>query len=589
MKHDIAIIGMACRFPEADDLSSYWELLCKGREAVSFFTEREIEPEWRHLLGNPRFVRAGAVIEGLDRFDAGFFGFSPREAQLIDPQHRLFLEACWSALEDAGYGDPDGIDAPVGVYAGSWASSYRSRIQAALSDTQEEYLSWVGTGTDFLTTLISHNLNLRGESVAVRTVCSTSLVAVHLACQSLLMGNTDMALAGGVSIDAKQKTGYLAYEGGLYSSDGRCRPFDRAGSGTTRGSGLGVVVLKRLADALSDRDHIYALIKGTSTNNDGRRKPSFHLPSVEGIAEVAATALALSEVDPESISLIEAHGSGSPIADALEVEGLSSGLGPRAARSCALGSVKGNFGDTVEACGVAGLIKVALSLSRRRRPPTVHFREPNPRIGIERTPFFVSSELLDWSCAGPRRAAVNALGIGGTNAHAVLEEAPARALTQASGRPHLLLLSALAEAPLAALRARLAAWLREHPQTALADLELTLSRGRKALPTRWCAVVSTLAELVDALESDPPPSAVPQEAAPGRHVLPARPGRDDLRRAASVWRAGGTLDWSQCRAATPAQILPLPTYPFQRQSHWLEQPERQPVQHGFLPWTGCSL
>src|SRR5689334_3676007 len=372
----VAIVGMACRFPGAPTIEQFWRNLKEGRESITFFSEDELEADIRQLAKDPNFVRAGAIIDDIDLFDAAFFKMSPREATLTDPQHRLFLECAWTALESAGYGDGESRGAVVGCYAGSWASSYPVRAAAQVATPADEFQVLVGGGLDYLTTLVSYKLNLTGESVAVQTACSTSLVAVHLACQSLMDGDIDMALAGGVSIDARQKTGYLYQDGLIFSPDGHCRPFDRLAKGTVRGYGLGVVVLKRLEDAVRDRDHIHAVIRRTAINNDGHHKIGYTAPSGRGQTDVITTAMVFADVRADTIGYVEAHGTGTPLGDPIEIEALTRAFAGVKPGSCAVGSVKSNFGHLVEAAGVAGLIKAVSALEHGEIPPTLHYVEP---------------------------------------------------------------------------------------------------------------------------------------------------------------------------------------------------------------------
>src|ERR1700730_1717972 len=319
---DVAVIGMACRVPGASDIKSFWDNLRSGRESITIFRDEEIDPGSRWLLSNQEFVKAGAILEDIDCFDAAFFKMSPREAELTDPQQRMFLECVATALEDAGYGDFE-QSSLTSIYAGSWMSSYAGRTTGQLKSPADEFQALLGSGLDYLTTRISYKLNLKGESIAVQTACSTSLVAVHLACQSLFAGQSDMAIAGGVSVDARLKAGYLHQEGMVYSRDGHCRPFDHLSQGTIRGHGMGVVVLKRYDDAVRDRDHVYAIIKGTAINNDGYDKIGFTAPSVDGQAAAIQSALVTANIPANTIGYVEAHGTATPLGDPIEVDALN--------------------------------------------------------------------------------------------------------------------------------------------------------------------------------------------------------------------------------------------------------------------------
>jgi len=464
----VAIVGMAGRFPGAADVDELWRNLRLGVESISRLTPAEMLAAGvaAELIADPRYVPAKGVLDGVELFDAEFFGFTPAEAELMDPQHRLFLECCWQACEDGGY-DPRRYTGRIGVYAGAGSPSY---LLAQLLDRPDRLSAAGGlavrlfNGSDFLTTHVSYKLNLRGPSVAVQTACSTSLVAVHLACQALLAGDCDLALAGGVSLRNLYREGYLFEEGGVLSPDGHCRAFDAAAAGTVPGDGLGLVALRRLADARADGDAITAVIKGTAINNDGAAKVGFTAPSVSGQAEVIAAAQAVAGVSPDTIAYVEAHGTGTALGDPIEVAALSQAFGAAADGRrgyCALGSLKSNLGHLDAAAGVAGLIKTVLALHHGELPPSLHYETPNPQIDFAASPFYVNARLRPWPAGeAPRRAGVSAFGIGGTNAHVVLEEAPrprrretaAAAGSAASAGPHparpcqLLVLSARSEA-----------------------------------------------------------------------------------------------------------------------------------------------
>ncbi len=506
----IAIVGMACRFPGSADVDEFWRALRAGKEAVTFFSEEElrsagVDPA---LLENPHYVRAKGVLAGVDLFDAEFFGFSPREAELTDPQQRLFLECAWTALEDAGH-DPASYPGTIGVYAGAGWTSYllfNLATQSGLLESDAGHQTLLGNDKDNLTTRVSYKLDLHGPSVAVQTGCSTSLVATALACQSLLSYHCDVALAGGVSVTVPQ-TGYLHRAGGILSPDGHCRAFDARAQGTVIGSGAGVVVLKRLEEAIAEGDHIYAVIKATAINNDGALKAGYTAPSVEGQTKCIVEAHALAGVSPGSITYVEAHGTGTALGDPIEVAALTRAFreGTSANGFCALGSVKTNLGHLDAAAGVAGLIKTALALQHREIPPSLHFESPNPQIDFAGGPFYVRATLAPWETGGtPRRAGVSSFGLGGTNAHAVLEEAPAPAPSRHDGSPQLLILSARTEEALESATTRLARHLREHPELELADVAHTLRVGRKGFAHRRFLICRDTGEAVRALEERDP-------------------------------------------------------------------------------------
>ncbi|HEU4508571.1 MAG TPA: SDR family NAD(P)-dependent oxidoreductase [Pyrinomonadaceae bacterium] len=485
----IAIIGMAGRFPGARNIEQFWHNLRDGVESISFFTDEELEAAGIEpaLLNAPNYVKAGAVLEDIDLFDASFFGFNPREAALTDPQHRFFLECAWEAMESAGY-DSERYDGAIGVYAGVGMNSYLLNLYTNREMTREVSAVQVtiGNDKDHLPTRVSYKMNLRGPSMAVQTACSTSLVAVHLACQSLHSYQCDMALAGGVSI-APHKSGYLYQEGGIFSPDGHCRAFDAKAQGTVGGSGAGVVVLKRLADALADGDRILAVIKGSAINNDGAVKVGYTAPSVKGQVEVITMAQDLAEVDPRSISYIETHGTGTLLGDPIEFEALNQAF--RASTEdkgfCAIGSLKTNVGHLDTAAGVAGLIKTVLALQHKQLPPSLHFTAPNPQIDFPNSPFFVNTTLTEWKNGStPRRAGVSSFGIGGTNAHLVVEEAPPVEVVHRSRRPQLLLLSAKTDSALEQTTNNLMAHLERDTDVNLADVAYTLQVGRRSFSHR---------------------------------------------------------------------------------------------------------
>ncbi|HEX3526901.1 MAG TPA: amino acid adenylation domain-containing protein, partial [Thermoanaerobaculia bacterium] len=509
----IAVIGMAGRFPGAASVDELWANLCEGHEAVVSFTDEEllaagVRPE---MLADPRYVKSGMVLEGIELFDAELFGFTPREAEMMDPQHRLFLESSWQALEAAGY-DPRRVPGRVGVWGGADMSTYAFHLLARPDLLQEAGLwaAWQGVDKDFLATRVSYELNLRGPSVAVQTACSTSLVAVHHACRSLASGECDTALAGGVCVSASQRAGYLYEEGGISSPDGHCRAFDARARGTISSSGVGVVVLKRLEDALRDGDTIRAVIRGTAINNDGSLKVGFTAPSIEGQAEVIATAHAAAGVPPSSIGYVEAHGTGTSLGDPIEVAALTqafrrTGVETERQGFCGLGSIKTNIGHLGSAAGVAGLIKTVLALEHRQIPPSLHFETPNPAIDFAKSPFRVMDRLTDWEVdGGPRRAGVSSFGIGGTNAHAVLEEAPP-AEPSGDSRPYqLLLLSARTTGALEEATDKLATWLERHPEALLADVAHTLRRGRHSFDHRRMLVCASREDALQTLASRDP-------------------------------------------------------------------------------------
>jgi amino acid adenylation domain-containing protein len=508
----IAIVGMAGRWPGADSVDQFWRNLVAGVESITHFTVDELEDNFDAATrAAANFVRARPILENVDRFDAEFFGMYAKEAELTDPQHRLFLECSWQALEDAGY-DPASYAGSIGVFAGSSINTYflnnvlgeRSSTEGFVSNYQVgEYPKLLGAGSDFLSTRVSYKLDLRGPSMTLHTACSTSLLAVAQACQSLMLYQTDMALAGGVSITFPQKRGYQHLEGGMVSADGRCRPFDADASGTIFGDGAGVVLLKRLDEAVADGDHIYAVVRGFGVNNDGAAKVGFTAPSVAGQAAAIEMAHALAGIEPRSVSYVECHGTATPLGDPIEIAGLTQAFGAGNAdlQFCRIGSVKGNIGHLDAAAGITGLIKTALSLQHDLLPPSLHYQRANPQIDFPKTPFRVNAALTPWPRATtPRRAGVSAFGVGGTNVHVVLEEAPSRSSAAAAAGAELLVLSARSAVALDAARHRLAVHLREHPAP-LADVAHTLQVGRRAFDYRAALVARDVADAVAKLES----------------------------------------------------------------------------------------
>nr|QEO74853.1 Beta-ketoacyl synthase [uncultured bacterium] len=508
---EIAVIGMAGRFPGAKDVEQFWRNLRDGVESISFFSDEELRAAGvaDAALASPNYVKARGALADSELFDASFFGVPAREAEIMDPQHRHFLECSWEALENAGY-DPETFKGAVGLFAGNGMNTYLRNVLSREDLVQSigVMLTGMGAEKDHLTTRVAYKLGLRGPAVTVQTSCSTSLVAVALACQSLLSGACDLALSGGVSISGSQHEGYWYQDGGILSPDGHCRTFDADAQGTVSGAGVAIVVLKRLADALADRDTVLAVIKGSAVNNDGGVKVGYTAPGLEGQAQVIRAAQIAAEVDPETISYVEAHGTATALGDPVEVAALTQAFRSRTQRRsfCALGSVKSNVGHLDTAAGVAGLIKTVLALKHSELPPSLHYTSPNPRIEFADTPFFVNAELRPWeSEAGPRRAGVSSFGIGGTNAHVIVEEAPEPAQTDDGGRAlRLLTLSARSAAALDAATDNLAAHLAAHPEQGLADVAYTLQVGRKSFAHRRALVCGSREEALSALrECDP--------------------------------------------------------------------------------------
>ncbi|WP_394829002.1 type I polyketide synthase [Pendulispora albinea] len=506
----IAIVGMSGRFPRSPDLDAFWKNLRDGVELISFYTDDEllargVAPE---LVRDPSFVKAASTLEGIDAFDAAFFGFLPRAAEIMDPQHRLLMECAWETLEDSGY-DTARDARLVGLYAGAAMNGYLIfHLVGNPAATSAGYVALqLANDKDYMPSRISYALDLRGPSCLVQSACSTSLAAIHIACQSLLNHECDMALAGGVAGLVHNRFGYQHVPGGIFSPDGHCRSFDADGQGTIFGSGLGMVALKRLEDARADGDTIRAVILGSAVNNDGSSKVGYTAPSVDGQAEVIAEALANAGVPADTISYVEGHGTATQLGDPIEVQALTKAF--RAStdkrRFCALGSVKSNLGHLDAAAGVTGVVKTVLALAHRQIPPSLHFRAPNPRVDWEHGPFFVNTQLAEWPRGNtPRRAGVSSFGIGGTNAHVILEEAPEPAPAAPSAPHQLVLLSARTEAALDAMTVRLADHLEAHPELVLADVAHTLRIGRRTFSERRAFVVRDRDDAIQVLRARDP-------------------------------------------------------------------------------------
>jgi acyl transferase domain-containing protein/thioesterase domain-containing protein/acyl carrier protein len=510
---DIAIVGMAAHLPGAGSVAEYWANLRAGVESIRALSREELlrAGEAAHLIDRPDYVPHAAPLDGFSRFDAEFWGLSPKDAAVMDPQHRQFLEVAWEAFENAGH-MPERFDGRIGVFAGCGMGSYFYFNLCSHPDLVEQtglfLLRHTGNDKDFLSTRLSHILDLRGPSVNVQTACSTSLVAVHYAAQALLGGECDMAVAGGVTIELPQGRGYLYKEGEILSPDGHCHAFDHRAQGTVFGSGAGAVILRRLSDAIADGDHVWAVIKGTAVNNDGADKAGYLAPSVGGQAAAVAEAQAVAGVTADTVDYVECHGTGTYLGDPIEVAALTEAFRKTSAETgyCRIGSVKTNIGHLDTAAGVASLIKVAMALKHGEMPPSLGFEKPNPAIGFDGSPFRVNDRLTPWQRRkGPRRAGVNSLGVGGTNAHAVVDEAPERAAGDEAAFPfHLLTLSARNKAALEEGTARLAGYLGENPGLDMADVAWTLQNGRRAFDRRRVTVAETAEEAARLLaEGDP--------------------------------------------------------------------------------------
>jgi amino acid adenylation domain-containing protein len=511
LSNALAIVGMSGRFPGAPTVAEFWRNQLAGVESIAHFRVEDLEvANAAAVAADPTYVPARPVLDDVDLFDAAFFGIYPKEAELMDPQQRIFLECCWEAIEDAGY-DPLNCPAMTGVYAGCSPSTYFLRHVCRDRRFIEDYVSGyqvanypvtLGSNVDFLATRVSYKLNLKGPAFTMVAGCSTSLIAVCQAAQALQTYQCDMALAGGVSISFPQKRGYPYQEGGMVSPDGHCRAFDENANGTVFGAGAGVVVLKRLEDAVADGDSIYAVIRGFATNNDGSDKVGYTAPSVEGQANVIAMAQALAGVSPDSIGYVEAHGTGTPLGDPIEMAALTKAFRThtKAKQFCAVGTAKTNVGHLDIAAGITGLIHATHIVRDGVFPPTLHFQKPNPKLDLENTPFFLNSKRKEWRQEnGPRRAGVSAFGVGGTNAHVVLEQAPARQSSPSDRSMQLLVLSARSEKALENATTNLYHYLNGHPGLNLADAAWTLQAGRGSFPCRRAIVARDVPEAIASL------------------------------------------------------------------------------------------
>ena len=503
----IAIVGMAGRFPGAPDIEALWRNLCAGVESVRSFSEEELRQAGvdPRVTDDPDYVNAGAPLDEADGFDASFFGITPREAELMDPQHRIFLESAWTALEDAGC-DPTRFDGQIGVFGAVARNTYflhNALVYRDLVESGATYEAMLGSDKDFPATRVAYKLNLTGPAFSVQSACSSSGVALHLACQSLLNGECDAAIVGGARVHVPQTAGYHWVEGGIPSRDGHCRPFDERAQGCIYGSGVATVVLKRLEDAIEDRDRIYSVILASALNNDGADKAGFTAPSVSGQARVVAEALAVGDIDPDSIQYVEAHGTGTTLGDPIEVAALTRAFRQRtnAVQYCALGSLKGNIGHLDAGAGVAGLIKLSLMLSRRKLLPSINFSRPNPELDLATSPFYVNTDLKDWPGEQrPRRGAISSFGLGGTNFHAILEEPPEPEGSAPARAAELLLLSAKTPAALARSAENLVRFLVSSPTLNFSDVAFSLATGRQSLPVRQFVACQDLSGAVSKLE-----------------------------------------------------------------------------------------
>lgn len=512
-QEDIAIIGMSCNFPKSKDINEFWDNLEKGNECITFFTDEELRETGveEALLINPKYVKAKGVLDDVEYFDSSFFDYSPNEAEKMDPQIRVLHECAWKAIEDAGY-CCDTYDGNIGVFVGG-ASNYTwtAHTFKPSSDVTERMERISLNDKDYFSTRISYKLNLKGPSYSIQTACSTSLTAINLACESLLLNSSDMVLTGGVSVMLPQKTGYIYQDGMIMSEDGHCRVFDEQSNGTVFSDGIGLVVLKKLSRAIEDQDHIYAVIKSVAVNNDGNRKVSYTAPSIIGQAEVIQKACQKAGVSPDTITYVETHGTGTRIGDPIEIEGLKTAYPSKYENTCAIGSLKSNMGHLDAAAGVAGVIKVAMAMQNHKIPATINYVNKNKEIHFEGSPFYINTETIPWKQLEdlqgnkvPRRAGISSFGFGGTNAHAILEEPPKvkRGKIDIERETKLIVLSAKTQNALERMVINLKNYLVQNPEVSLSDMAYTLQVGRKEFGWRAAFCASSASELVKQLEKN---------------------------------------------------------------------------------------
>ena len=555
---DIAIIGMSGRFPEANNVEIFWHNLVNKKCSIIDFSDEDTS----NFLQNEKWVKKGGVIENIELFDSLFFNLTSLEAKLLDPQHRIFLECVWESLEKACY-DPDTYLGKIGVYAGSSQSTYLLSSllpELDLNNPNHLFSVLISNNENYLATRAAYKFNLRGPCISIQTACSTSLVAVHTACRALIANECDMAIAGGTTVKTPQKIGYSYQEGSVVSPNGRCSAFDHKANGTVFSNGAGVVVLKRLEDAKRDGDIIHAVIKGSAVNNDGAEKVGYTAPSINGQTEVICEALANSKVDPSFISYIEAHGTGTTLGDPIELKALQQAFSSIPQKqTCGIGSVKTNIGHLDAAAGVASLIKVVMALKHQILPATLYFEQGNPAIDWQNIPFYVVKENTPWlKTESPRYAGVSSFGIGGTNAHLILTEAPEASVSQINREYELIVLSARTATALQTMRENLAQYLMEHPQVNLASVAHTLQIGRKAFEYRFMAICSDLPRTIAALKDLARPSLEWSEL------------KEQLENLGQRWLQGENINWKSFFKSPYPQKVELPTYPFERQFFWIK-------------------
>jgi polyketide synthase PksJ len=601
----IAIIGIAGKFPGANDVNEFWKNLCLGKESISFFSDKELIESGisQENVNNPNYVKAKGIVEDIDKFDAKFFGISPRDATILDPQQRIFLECVWGALEDAGYYNEEQAGR-IGVFSGSGFNTYYSQVailnREFIQDVGEFNLV-LGNANDFLATRVSYKFNFTGPSITLQTACSTSLVAVCQACNSLLDYQCDMAVAGGVSAFFPVKSGYHYQEELIFSVDGHCRALDAGASGTLFGMGVGTVILKRLPDAIKDGDQIYAIIRGFAVNNDGANKVGYTAPAQNGQTKVIIEAQTLAQVDPDTIQYIEAHATGTQLGDPIEIAALTDAFKRKTNKKnfCAVGTLKSNIGHLDTASGIAALIKTVLVLKNKKIPPAVNFTQPNPKLDLDNSPFYIPTKLEEWKSDGQaRRAGVSAFGVGGTNAHVILEEAPVVALSSPATKPfYLMTLSAKSEKTLKQKMLEFETWLcKQTAEPSLEDISYTLNVGRKHFEKRCAFVVKSIQELAETL------SQVNKNNLPNNYLSNTKKNNlpesefngsitkimDDLENYQTLKtneyqnlllslgnfyvKGHEKIDWKKLHQTESRHRISLPTYPFERERYWIPSP-----------------
>lgn len=596
LEEAIAIIGMAGRFPGANNLKQFWENLCLGQESITFFSDKELLEAGitKEEINEASYVKAKGLIQDVDKFDAKFFGILPKEAIVMDPQHRILLECTWTALEDAGYYSEENAGR-VAVFTGCGFNTYYPKIicqNVEFAHETGDFNAAIGNGTDYLSSLISYKFNLTGPSITVQTACSTSLVAITLAYNSLLEYQCDMAIAGGVSAFFPIKSGYHYQKELIFSADGHCRPLDANGTGTLFGMGVGIVILKRLVDAIKDKDHIYAVIRGAAVNNDGSNKVGYTAPTQSGQTNVIIEAQTLAQIDPGTLQFIEAHATGTQIGDPIEIAALTDAFKGKTDKKqfCALGTLKANIGHLDAAAGVAGFIKTVLVLKNQKIPPAVNFQIPNPKINFQDSPFYVPITLQEWkSHEKSRRAAVSSFGVGGTNAHVVLEEAPPISLNQnTSLKPYYLItLSARSENALKQKLLDLERWLMEvNQEPSLENISYTLNVGRKHFEKRFACVASTTQQLLAKLneinegreefkqdnKSDMESvSHLIEDLEESQIIDPDRYQEKLIALSQYYLNGEDAIDWQRLHRHESKQRISLPTYPFERIRYWVPE------------------